>query len=45
MQMERKLTGEKIDPTFVVNTLDFYLKFYKWTEKDDAKVISLRLSS
>ncbi|PNX96310.1 cullin-1-like protein [Trifolium pratense] len=35
--MERKLTGEKIDPTFLINTLDFYLKFYKWTEKDNAK--------
>jgi hypothetical protein len=39
--MELKLAGAEIDPIFVVNTLDFFVTFYKWTKK----VISVKLSS
>ncbi|KAL5096378.1 hypothetical protein RYX36_000705 [Vicia faba] len=43
--IDRKLAGEMIDPTFVINTLDFYIKFCQCTEKDKAQVISVKLSS
>ncbi|CAK8564360.1 unnamed protein product [Lathyrus sativus] len=42
--IEQKLAGEKIDHTFVINTLDFYIKFYKCTKKDKAEKINLRSS-
>ncbi|KAL5066271.1 hypothetical protein RYX36_028008 [Vicia faba] len=32
--IEQKLAGEKIEHTFVVHTLDFYVEFYKSTKKD-----------
>jgi hypothetical protein len=34
-EWNRRLAGAKIDPTFVIDTLDFYLKFYKWTKKEE----------
>ncbi|GAU24210.1 hypothetical protein TSUD_23470 [Trifolium subterraneum] len=34
-EWNRRLAGAKIDPTFVVDTLDFYLKFYKRTKKEE----------
>ncbi|CAL5183155.1 unnamed protein product [Lathyrus oleraceus] len=36
--IDRKLAGEMIDQTFVINTLDFYINFYKCTKKDKAEV-------
>ncbi|KAK2412806.1 cullin-1 [Trifolium repens] len=33
--MELKLAGAEIDPIFVVNTLDFFVTFYKWTKKEE----------
>jgi hypothetical protein len=31
----RRLVGAKIGPTFVIDTLDFYLKFYRRTKKKE----------
>jgi len=45
IQIDQKLAGDKIDPTFVINTLDFYIKFYKGTKMDKSMVISVKLSS
>ncbi|XP_045815132.1 cullin-1-like isoform X2 [Trifolium pratense] len=33
--MELKLAGVEIDPIFVINTLDFFKKCYKWTKKEE----------
>ncbi|KAI5414629.1 hypothetical protein KIW84_040200, partial [Lathyrus oleraceus] len=35
--IDRKLAGEMIDQTFLINTLDFYIKFYKCSTNDEAK--------
>ncbi|WJX47752.1 hypothetical protein P8452_34409 [Trifolium repens] len=32
--IDRKLAGEKFEYTFVINTLDFYLRFDEWTRKN-----------
>ncbi|XP_050917868.1 putative cullin-like protein 2 isoform X1 [Lathyrus oleraceus] len=42
--IDQKLAGEKIDHTFVINTLDFYIKFYKCTKKDKAELCQQDLS-
>ncbi|XP_058728270.1 cullin-1-like [Vicia villosa] len=36
--IDRKVAGEMSDQTFVINTLDFYLNFYKCTKKKVAEV-------
>ncbi|KAI5414627.1 uncharacterized protein LOC127135098 isoform X2 [Lathyrus oleraceus] len=43
-KIDQKLAGEKIDHTFVINTLDFYIKFYKCTKKDKAELCQQDLS-
>ncbi|XP_058778253.1 uncharacterized protein LOC131652154 [Vicia villosa] len=43
--IEQKLAGEKIDHTFVISTLDFYIKFYKCTKKDKAEGEKMKRSS
>jgi hypothetical protein len=45
IQIDRKLAGEKVEHTFVINALDFSLKFDECTRKNRTKVISVKFSS